>query len=107
VVTTIQRVGRIAGDGVAAAYDPKLFQEPAERRLHEAITKAHAELAAGYGSLRAYLAVVGELAEPVDTFFDEVFVMAEDPAIRANRLGLLAAVRDLGAGVLNWEALAS
>jgi glycyl-tRNA synthetase len=107
VVTTIQRVGRIARAGVAAAYDPTLFQEPAERRLHEAITKAHADLVAGYGSLEAYLAIVGKLAEPVDTFFDEVFVMTEDPTIRANRLGLLATVRDLGAGVLNWEALAS
>jgi glycyl-tRNA synthetase len=107
VVTTIQRVGRIARDGVAAAYDPTLFQKPAERRLHEAITKVHADLASGYGSLGAYLAIVGGLAEPVDTFFDEVFVMTEDPAIRANRLGLLAAVRDLGVGVLDWEALAS
>jgi glycyl-tRNA synthetase len=107
VVTTIQRVSRIARDGVAAAYDPNLFQAPAERRLHEAITKVHADLAAGYGSLGAYLAIVGGLAEPVDTFFDEVFVMTEDPAIRLNRLGLLAAVRDLGAGVLDWEALAS
>jgi glycyl-tRNA synthetase len=107
VVTTIQRVGRIAREGVAAAYDPTLFQEPAERRLHEAITNVHSDLAAGYGSLRAYLAIVGRLAEPVDTFFDEVFVMAEDPTIRANRLGLLAAVRDLGRGVLDWEALAS
>jgi len=107
VVTTIQRVGRIAREDVAAAYDPTLFQEPAERRLHEAITNVHSDLAAGYGSLRAYLAIVGRLAEPVDTFFDEVFVMAEDPTIRANRLGLLAAVRDLGRGVLDWEALAS
>jgi glycyl-tRNA synthetase len=107
VVTTIQRVGRIAREGVAVAYDPTLFQEPAERRLHEAITNVHSDLAAGYGSLRAYLAIVGRLAEPVDMFFDEVFVMAEDPTIRANRLGLLATVRDLGAGVLDWEALAS
>jgi glycyl-tRNA synthetase len=43
----------------------------------------------------------------VDTFFDEVFVMTEDSTVRANRLGLLATVRDLGAGVLDWEALAS
>jgi glycyl-tRNA synthetase len=107
VVTTIQRVSRIARDGVAAGYDPTLLQEPAERRLHEAVTKVRADLAAGYGTLGAYLAIVGELAEPVDTFFDEVFVMTEDPAIRVNRLGLLAAIRDLGAGVLDWEALAS
>ena len=33
---------------------------------------------------------MAKLRKPVDTFFDEVMVNAEDPALRANRLGLLA-----------------
>jgi glycyl-tRNA synthetase len=41
----------------------------------------------------------------VNTFFEEVFVMADDPALRAARLGLLATVRDLGVGLLDWEQL--
>jgi glycyl-tRNA synthetase len=32
-------------------------------------------------------------------------VMADDPAIRAARLGLLATVRDLGDGLLDWTEL--
>jgi glycyl-tRNA synthetase len=38
-------------------------------------------------------------------FFDDVLVMAEDTAVRANRLGLLAAVLDLAEGLLAWEEL--
>ncbi len=32
-------------------------------------------------------------------------VMAEDPAVKANRLGLLAGIRDLSDGLVGWEAL--
>lgn len=38
-------------------------------------------------------------------FFDDVFVMADDPAVRAARLGLLACVRDLGSDLLDWPQL--
>jgi glycyl-tRNA synthetase len=31
--------------------------------------------------------------------------MADDPAVRANRLALLAAIRDLAEAVLDWDAL--
>ena len=40
------------------------------------------------GSLRELAALKG----PVDAFFDGVMVNAEDPALRANRLGLLASL---------------
>jgi glycyl-tRNA synthetase len=106
LVTTMQRVGRIARDNVRAGYDPDLFQEAAEERLHEALSNVRSDLATGYAGLSDYLAIVGGLAKPVDAFFDEVFVMAEDTTIRNNRLGLLASIRDLGVGVLDWEALA-
>ncbi len=36
-----------------------------------------------------------KLKAPVDDFFDAVMVMAEDPAIRRNRLNLLTALREL------------
>ena len=42
---------------------------------------------------------------PLAAFFDDVYVMADDPAVRATRLGLLATVRDLGAGLLDWSQL--
>ena len=41
------------------------------------------------------LEVAAELGPPLDRFFDEVLVMAEDSAVRANRLALLREVRDV------------
>ena len=35
------------------------------------------------------------LADPIDRFFTDVLVMADDPALRASRLGLLQRIRDL------------
>jgi glycyl-tRNA synthetase beta chain len=43
---------------------------------------------------------LSSLRAPVDRFFDEVMVMAEEPLVRANRLGLLANL----AGLMNSVA---
>jgi glycyl-tRNA synthetase beta chain len=45
-------------------------------------------------SFAAAIAAAAELGPPVDRFFDEVLVMAEDASVRANRLRLLLDVRD-------------
>ena len=39
--------------------------------------------------------VLLQMKEPVDTFFDKVMVMAEDPDLRRNRLNLLTGLREL------------
>ena len=52
------------------------------------------EAALGERDFRGALAAAAELGPPVDRFFDEVLVMAEDERIRANRLRLLLDVRD-------------
>ena len=66
--------------------DAKLLQEAAERDLHAAVAKLHG-VDGGYESrLRSLSALRG----PVDRFFEDVHVMAEDPRLRANRLGLLS-----------------
>ncbi|RPH37801.1 MAG: hypothetical protein EHM86_10550, partial [Desulfobulbaceae bacterium] len=41
------------------------------------------------------LDIMLKMKTPVDDFFDAVMVMAEDPAIRQNRLNLLTALGDL------------
>jgi len=101
LVAALQRVRRIVPPGTAGEYDPRALVEPAEVALHEAL----AGVPRGVGGLAAFAAAAGALTGPVDAFFDEVLVMAEDPAIRAARLGLLAAIRDLAAPVLDWQAL--
>jgi len=45
------------------------------------------------------------LTAPINTFFDDILVMADDEDVRAARLGLLATIRDLAAPVLDWQAL--
>ncbi|MBC7956713.1 MAG: glycine--tRNA ligase subunit beta, partial [Cytophagales bacterium] len=69
-----------------------LLKEPAEVALHDALTNIapQAEQAFERGDYAASLQALAALKTPVDTFFDKVMVNAEDPALRANRLGLLA-----------------
>jgi len=66
--------------------DAALLQEPAERELHGAVQK----LQSVDGGYEARLRSLAALRAPVDKFFDDVLVMAEDRRIRANRLGLLS-----------------
>ncbi len=91
-----KRVGNIlrkafieAGEGAVIG---KLLQEPAEQALHQALIKiapkANAAFAAG--DYTASLQALAALKEPVDAFFDNVMVNADDAALRANRLALLA-----------------
>ncbi len=102
LVAALQRVRRIVPAGTAAGYDRGVLVEPAELALHQAFGKARE--AAGTG-LADFASAAEVLTGPVDTFFDDVLVMAEDPAVRAARLGLLAAIRDWADPVLDWQAL--
>jgi glycyl-tRNA synthetase len=100
VAAAIQRARRIVPAGTRPGYDAAQLKEPAELALHEAV-RALPPVADPAG----LAAAAGPLAAAVDRFFGEVFVMADDPALRATRLGLLAEVRDLGADLLDWAEL--
>ena len=68
------------------------MQEAAEIDLYAALCDALVAVKPLQGS-RDYAAVLTRLAdlkEPVDRFFDEVMVMAEDEGLKKNRLALLA-----------------
>jgi glycyl-tRNA synthetase beta chain len=92
------RSNRLAGraDGAAGALDPALATDAAEKALIEALGEAspRIEAAVAERDFRAAIAAAAELGPPVDRFFDEVLVMAEDERVRANRLRLLLDVRD-------------
>ena len=53
------------------------------------------------------LTVMAQLRDPVDRFFDEVMVMADDPAVRQNRLALLARLHQLMNQVADISRLAA
>ena len=77
--------------------DNALLQETAEKALAEAIATRQAEVKPLIAShdYHQILESLTALKEPVDIFFDEVMVNADDAAIRANRLALLQQLRNL------------
>jgi len=72
--------------------EQKLLQEPAERALFNALKNASATATPLFerGDYTGYLKTFAVLKAPVDAFFDGVMVMAEDAALRRNRIALLA-----------------
>jgi len=81
--------------------DTALFSESAETSLYDGLIKAETDFQAAVStddfeaSIAPALSVLAQLRTPVDTFFDDVMVMAEDAAVRSNRLALLARLRAL------------
>ncbi len=77
---------------VEARVDPALFVEAAETALHAALVEVvpQADAAFDTGDYTQSLTALAALRAPVDAFFDGVMVNADDPALRANRQGLLA-----------------
>ncbi|MBP9956147.1 MAG: glycine--tRNA ligase subunit beta [Pseudomonas sp.] len=84
-----------------------LLIEPAEQTLALAVSQA-AEAVAPLAAARNYNAVLQRLAAlraPVDAFFEEVLVNADDAAVRGNRYALLAQLRGLFLGVADISLL--
>ncbi|MCG9641863.1 glycine--tRNA ligase subunit beta [Vibrio sp. Isolate34] len=95
-----KRVGNILAkfDGqLPAEIDLTLLQEDAEKALAENVevmTEA-LEPAFATGNYQEALSKLADLREPVDAFFDNVMVMADDEALKKNRLTLLNNLRNL------------
>jgi glycyl-tRNA synthetase beta chain len=107
-----KRVGNIlkkAEGTVAAAVKPELLQEAAEKSLADALKTVapKAEAAFASGDYAASLQALAALKAPVDAFFDGVMVNAEDPALRANRLGLLATLHQAMNRIADLSKLAA
>jgi glycyl-tRNA synthetase beta chain len=92
VYTAYERAHRLAGraaDDAAAEVDRSLLKEDAERALADGLAQVEVD-----GDVRQALASGATLAPLMERFFEEVHVMDEDEAVRANRLRLLLDVRD-------------
>ena len=92
-----KRIGNILkkAEDVPASFDAALLLEPAERALGDAFAGVQpaAERLHASGDYAGMLKALAPLKLPVDRFFDEVMVNVDDAKLRANRLGLLAALR--------------
>ena len=96
-----KRVANILSKQASAAVPPalseSLLQESAEKTLYAAIIDKESEVApyVKQGDYQKGLTLLAELKPAIDGFFDEVLVMAEDEAVRDNRLALLAKLQAL------------
>ncbi len=107
-----KRVGNIlkkADQAVQAQVDAAVLAEVAEKDLYAALQsvapKAQQQFAAG--DYTASLQTLAALRAPVDAFFEHVMVNAEDPALKANRLGLLATLHEAMNRVADLSRLAA
>ena len=103
----IANILRKSEGGAGTALDAALLELPAERELAAALAAVRPAVEARLAT-RDYTNALRELATlrpAVDAFFDQVMVMAEDPATRANRLHLLATLRELFLGVADLSRL--
>ena len=94
-----KRVSNILAKADAAIGEINLTAcvEPAEKALAEAVLALRTEVQPliAQGDYTAVLDKLANLRAPVDSFFDNVMVNAEDPALRQNRLAILNTLQDL------------
>jgi len=84
------------GETYAGDVDNGALKLPEELALAEAVATAQTDAATHIADddYRGAIEALSDLRSPVDAFFEAVLVNDEDPAIRANRLNLLARLRD-------------
>ena len=87
--------------------DPVAFVVEAERALHDALMQASAAASRAVEAedFAAATQALAALRAPVDRFFDEVTVNAEDAPLRINRLRLLAGIRAATSGVADFSRI--
>ena len=94
-----KRVSNILAKADAAIGEINLTAcvEPAEKALAEAVLALRTEVQPliAQGDYTSVLDKLANLRAPVDSFFDNVMVNAEDPALRQNRLAILNTLQDL------------
>ncbi|MDP3923845.1 MAG: glycine--tRNA ligase subunit beta, partial [Hydrogenophaga sp.] len=106
-----KRIGNILkkSEGQGAAVQESLLVETAEQALFAAmqatVPAANAQFDAG--DYTASLQALAALRAPVDAFFDGVMVNADDPALKANRLGLLKTLHEAMNRVADLSRLAA
>ncbi len=106
-----KRIGNILKkiDGTPGAVNPELLRESAEQGLYSAIQGLQAEVEAAFaaGDFTGNLRRLAQLRGAVDGFFTDVMVMAEDMALRQNRIALLAQLHQMMNRVADLSKLAA
>lgn len=108
-LTAFSRPSRLVRSKASEAdgeIDERLLSEEAEKQLLKACEQMEEQLGSNGVAIPQFVdATEKHLAKPVERFFDDVFVMAEDDALRKNRLALLNRVASLCKGVVDFTQL--
>ncbi len=109
LAVAFKRVMNIIKEGLERAVDPRIFEAPCEKELQSALEKIQTEVAEKVvdGDYPGALVAISTLRGPVDAFFEGVMVMAEDEAVRNNRLALLTGVAQLFKGIADFSRIAA
>ena len=104
-LTAYARCARIvrSQEAIGSKVDPAHFEGAAERDLHAAFEAATATL--DRSNIGAVLSALESLTPAIDTFFEEVLVMSEDAAVKANRLALVERIARLPEAVADLSEM--
>ena len=96
------------GTAIADSVDQALFELDEEKNLFKAVTQSvsAATQAIENEDYSAAMSALATLREPVDSFFEAVLVNAEVENVRANRLALLAMIREATGAVADFSKIA-
>ena len=104
-ITNILRKTEVA----VGAVNPELLQEAAEITLAASVARVRLDVDAAFeeGDFAGTLKTLAQLRDDVDAFFNDVMVMAEDLALRNNRLALLSQLHAMMNRVADISKLAA
>jgi len=108
LAVAFKRVVNIIKGGINDSVDPALFEAQCEGDLLAAQQLAAQQVAdqVANGDYAAALQTIAGLRPAVDAFFDGVMVMADDAAVKTNRLALLSRVAELFTGIADFARIA-
>lgn len=110
LAVAFKRAFNISKDTAPGAIDAARLEDGPERELEAAFSRMRPgfDAAVSSGRYEDALALLGaELRAPIDTFFEKVFVMVDDVAVRENRLRLLRSIADTVNRIAAFQLLAS
>ncbi|MBW7473695.1 glycine--tRNA ligase subunit beta [Paenibacillus oenotherae] len=96
VVDALTRVCNLAAKASSKEVVPALFADDTEKALYEAWLSVKGEIAEAIQTRNAAAAIakLASLKDVINSYFDHVMVMAEDEAVRNNRLATLAVIAE-------------
>jgi glycyl-tRNA synthetase beta chain len=107
VANILRKQEEADGKSPSSTIDPAHFEVDAERDLATALADARRDTdgMVRSGDYAGALERLASLQAPVDRFFDEVLVNAENPVVRANRLALLGQLKTAFSGIADIARL--